>query len=87
MRLDHLLSKEHRRTLPSLSGSCPQYYLCLCPSLLFCGVRGVGVGVEPGCGTGWWGGWHTVGCLRDQMPRLPELVLILLGGGWVGFWA
>jgi len=21
------------------------------------------------------------------MPRLPELVLILLGGGWVGFWA
>jgi len=40
--------------LPSLSGSCPQYYLCLCPSLLFCGVRGVGVGVEPGCGTGWW---------------------------------
>ena len=36
--------------LPSLSGSCPQYYLCLCPSLLFCGVRGVGVGVEPGCG-------------------------------------
>mgnify|MGYP003713849505 CR=1 FL=1 len=33
------------------------------------------------------GGWHTVGCLRDQMPRLPEPVLILLGGGWVGFWA
>ena len=33
------------------------------------------------------GGWHTVGCLRDQMPRLPELVLVLFGGGWVGFWA
>ena len=69
-----------------LVGSCPQYYLCLCPSPC-CGVRGVGVGVEPGCGTGWWGGWHTVGCLRDQMPLSPELVLILLGGGWVGFWA
>jgi len=46
-----------------------------------------------GCGCGTWvrywlvGGWHTVGCLRDQMPRLPEPVLILLGGGWVGFWA
>ena len=33
------------------------------------------------------GGWHTVGCLRDQMPLLPELVLVLFGGGWVGFWA
>jgi hypothetical protein len=46
-----------------------------------------------GCGCGTWvrnrlvGGWHTVGCLRDQMPLSPELVLILLGGGWVGFWA
>lgn len=30
------------------------------------------------------GGWHTVGCLRDQMPRLPELVLIFLGGGGWG---
>ena len=27
------------------------------------------------------GGWHTVGCLRDQMPLLPELVLIFLGWG------
>ena len=43
--------------------------------------------VEPGRWSGRGGGWHTVGCLRDQMPLLPELVLIFLGGGWVGFWA
>ncbi len=44
-----------------------------------------------GCGTwvrvGGGGGWHTVGCLRDQMPSLPELVSMFLGGMWVGFWA
>jgi hypothetical protein len=43
--------------------------------------------VEPGCTGLGSGGWHTVGCLRDQMPLLPELVLMFLGGMWVGFWA
>lgn len=63
-----------------LVGSCPQYCCILAP---FVGGVGRGTWVRAGGG----GGWHTVGCLRDQMPLSPELVLMFLGGMWVGFWA